>query len=197
MSLINLSLNRLNSCKLGITYFFGIFIFFHFNVFQCKEKESVSFQFCDNFNEALDCTEPKTENDIVFLDQSKFKKENPSFEDFGNFLYFTARETPGVHLEFSTPWNGMKADLFKSDYRAYLLYGSSKEKMEGNHLMPSKVVSFHYLGALLKEEFRHTGIASKPFQIDKLGEIRLTYIIEIPGQKPVVKERTLRLKWKP
>ncbi|TGL74029.1 hypothetical protein [Leptospira jelokensis] len=198
MSLINLSLNRFDSCKPKVCQLVCSFVLVLSSVFifQCKEKESLVFQFCDNFNEALDCTEPKTENDLVFLDQTKFKKENPSFEDFGNFLYFTARETPGIRVEFTNPWNGVEAYEFKSNYHAYLSYGSSKERMEGNQLKPHTVVSFHYLGALLKEEFRHTGIASKPFRMETLGDIHLTYVIEIPGQKPITKERTLRLQWK-
>ncbi|XDD48091.1 hypothetical protein AB3N60_08495 [Leptospira sp. WS39.C2] len=162
----------------------------------CSEKETVGFQFCDNFNDSLDCTEPKTENDLVVLDKSKFKKENPSYEDFGNFLYFTARETPGFRLVLSKPWNGENAVNFRSGYKAYLLYGSAKERMEGNLFQPNTIVSFHYLGALLKEEFRHLGIAEKPFQLESLGTITLTYLVEVPGFPPITKQRSIQLLWK-
>lgn len=176
---------------------FFILIFFSSSS-HCSGKEAVTFQFCDNFNESLACTELKTENDLVFLERAKFKKENPTYEDFGNFLYFTARETPGFRLEFSKSWNGTERELFRSQYNAYLVYGSAKERMEGNVYQPNVVVSFHYLGALLKEEFRHSGIAKNPFQIEDLGPIGLTYIVEVPGLVvPITRERTIRLQWKP
>lgn len=196
----------MNSINSNLKHLFGfvsrwsIALFWVFSIFlsvHCKTKDEVSFQFCDNFNDALECTEPKTENDIVFLDKTKFKKENPSYEDFGNFLYFTARETPGIRLEFAKSWNGLSSDAFKLEYHAYLLYGSSKERMEGNVFQPNVLISFHYLGALLKEEFRHTGIADKPFQIESLGEIPLTYLVKVPGHTPITKQRIVRLQWKP
>ncbi|WP_244242800.1 hypothetical protein [Leptospira bouyouniensis] len=195
MNLINLKVNGYKKYQIR----FLIVLFFINSILllsDCNGSERTPFQFCDNFNDANDCTEPKTENDIVYLDQTKFKKENPSFEDFGNFLYFTARETPGFRLVLFRSWNGLSSEEFRSKYNAYLLYGNSKERMEGNSFKPNIVVSFHYLGALLKEEFRHLGIDHKPFQLEALGPITLTYLVEAPGMDPIVKKRTIQLKWK-
>lgn len=163
---------------------------------QCSETSSDSFQFCDNFNEPLDCTEPKTEKDVVYLDQKLFKKENPSYEDFGNFLYFTARETPGFRLVLSKPLNGMGKDAFRTQYVAYLKYGNSSERMEGNLFQKNIVVSFHYLGALLKEEFRHKGIAKSSFRLEDLGPVNLEYRVLVPGMEPITKLRVVELRWK-
>ncbi|WP_246834662.1 hypothetical protein [Leptospira levettii] len=196
MSLTNLNLKQ-PLVILNIFLFPFLLILSFVFLFQCNLSEDKVFQFCDNFNDELKCIEPKTENDIVFLDRSKFKKENPSYEDFGNFLYFTARETPGFRLVLDTDWNGKTSEEFRSHYHAYLVYGSAKERMEGNSFQPKTVVSFHYLGALLKEEFRHIGIAKNPFQIEALGPIVLTYIVEIPGKEPISKVRTIQLRWKP
>lgn len=195
MNLINLKVNGYKNYEVR---FFVVLLFITsiFFLSDCKGFDNSSFQFCDNFNDTNDCTEPKTENDIVYLDQTKFKKENPSFEDFGNFLYFTARETPGFRLVLSRPWNGLSSEEFKSKYNAYLLYGNSKERMEGNSFKPNIVVSFHYLGALLKEEFRHLGIDHKPFQLEALGPITLTYLVEAPGMDPITRKRTIQLLWK-
>ncbi|WP_226992919.1 hypothetical protein [Leptospira biflexa] len=174
-----------------VSLFCFVFCFF------CHGTNTNPFQFCDNFNDRLDCTEPKTENDLVLLDRSKWKKDNPNYEDFGNYLYFTARETPGFRLVLSKPWNGVGSDAFKNQYIAYLQYGNSKERMEGNQFNPNAVVSFHYLGALLKEEFRHLGIDSKPFQLEALGPISLNYLVNVPGMEPISKQRTIHLQWKP
>ncbi|PJZ45637.1 hypothetical protein EHQ30_16045 [Leptospira brenneri] len=171
---------------------FGIF----FLTINCSGVPSDSFQFCDNFNEPLDCTEPKTEKDIVYLDKSLFKKENPTYEDFGNFLYFTARETPGFRLVLAKPYNGFEKQSFRSGYAAYLKYGDSTERMEGNLFQNKVVVSFHYLGALLKEEFRHKGMDKSPFQLETLGPIDLEYKVVAPGMETVTKQRTVELKWK-
>ncbi|XDD55799.1 hypothetical protein AB3N62_08365 [Leptospira sp. WS4.C2] len=171
---------------------FGISLF----TWGCHTEQAQSFQFCDNFNEPLDCTEPKTESDIVFLDQNLFKKENPTFEDFGNFLYFTARETPGFRLVLTKPYNGLEKQSFRSAYVAYLKYGNSTERMEGNLFQNKIVVSFHYLGALLKEEFRHKGIDKSPFQLETLGPILLEYKVVVPGMEPITKQRTVELRWK-
>ncbi|WP_245918304.1 hypothetical protein [Leptospira ellinghausenii] len=196
MSLTNLNLNQSKSIwkksNFPSVLILCIFCFSH-----CNLSDDKVFQFCDNFNHELKCIEPKTENDIVFLDQTKFKKENPTYEDFGNFLYFTARETPGFRLVLDSPWNGKTSEEFRSEYNAFLLYGSTKERMEGNSFQPKTVVSFHYLGALLKEEFRHIGIAKNPFQIEALGPIVLTYIVKVPGKEPISKVRTIQLRWKP
>ncbi|MCW7492175.1 hypothetical protein ND861_05835 [Leptospira sp. 2 VSF19] len=169
---------------------------FCFLILGCGGLETNSFQFCDNFNEPLDCTEPKTEKDVIYLDQKLFKKVNPSFEDFGNFLYFTARETPGFRLVLSKPYNGLGKETFRSGYVAYLKYGNSSERMEGNLFQNSIVVSFHYLGALLKEEFRHKGIEKSPFRLEDLGPISLEYKVMVPGMEPITKQRVVELRWK-
>ncbi|MGE8719885.1 hypothetical protein ACO2KH_00995 [Leptospira terpstrae] len=162
----------------------------------CEPKPTQTFQFCDNFNEPLDCTEPKSDNDIVFLDKKLFKKENPNYEDFGNFLYFTARETPGFRLVLSKPYNGLDKQSFRSEYVAYLKYGNTSERMEGNLFQNNLVVSFHYLGALLKEEFRHKGIDKSSFALAELGPILLEYKVIVPGMEPITKQRTVELRWK-
>ncbi|TGL91003.1 hypothetical protein EHQ68_03520 [Leptospira congkakensis] len=166
------------------------------SICNCSKTTADPFQFCDNFNEPLDCTEPKTEKDIVYLDKNLFKKENPSYEDFGNFLYFTARETPGFRLVLSKPYNGLGKEAFRSGYVAYLIYGNSSERMEGNLFQNNVVVSFHYLGALLKEEFRHKGIEKLPFQLEVLGPISLEYKVVVPGMDMITKQRTVELRWK-
>ncbi|TGL54011.1 hypothetical protein EHQ55_00175 [Leptospira meyeri] len=169
---------------------------FCFLIFGCGGIETNSFQFCDNFNDPLDCTEPKTEKDIVYLDKKLFKKENPNYEDFGNFLYFTARETPGFRLLLPKPYNGMGKESFRAQYVAYLKYGNSLERMEGNLFQNNVVVSFHYLGALLKEEFRHNGKAKSPFRLEDLGVISLEYKVMVPGMEPITKQRKVELRWK-
>lgn len=178
----------------------SIFLLFLFSITSlligCESKPAQTFQFCDNFNEPLDCTEPKTEKDIVFLDQKLFKKENPNYEDFGNFLYFTARETPGFRLVLSKPYNGLDKQSFRFEYVAYLKYGNSTERMEGNLFQNNLVVSFHYLGALLKEEFRHKGIDKSSFVLSALGPILLEYKVIVPGMEPITKQRTVELRWK-
>lgn len=162
----------------------------------CSRTTTDTFQFCDNFNEPLDCTEPKTEKDVISLDKKSFKKENPSYEDFGNFLYFTARETPGFRLVLAKPYNGLGKEVFRSGYVAYLKYENSSERMEGNLFQNNIVVSFHYLGALLKEEFRHKGIDKSPFRLEDLGPISLEYKVMVPGMEPIIKQRIVELRWK-
>ncbi|PJZ86593.1 hypothetical protein CH366_07755 [Leptospira harrisiae] len=180
-----------------LSFLSNLFILiFSFLVLSCDRVATNKFQFCDNFNEPLDCTEPKTENDVVYLDQKLLKKENPTYEDFGNFLYFTARETPGFRLVLSQPYNGLGKEAFRSGYAAYLQYGNSSERMEGNLFQNSVVVSFHYLGALLKEEFRHKGIEKSPFRIEDLGLVRLEYRVIVPGMEPITKHRIVELRWK-
>ncbi|TGL37396.1 hypothetical protein [Leptospira perdikensis] len=174
----------------------SLFVCINFLICGCQTEPKQSFQFCDNFNEPLDCTEPKTEKDIVSLDRKFFKKENPNYEDFGNFLYFTARETPGFRLVLPKPYNGMEKQVFRSNYIAYLKYGNSTERMEGNLFQNNVVVSFHYLGALLKEEFRHKGIEKSPFLLEALGPISLEYKVIVPGMDTITKQRTVELRWK-
>ncbi|EOQ96284.1 hypothetical protein LEP1GSC195_1543 [Leptospira wolbachii serovar Codice str. CDC] len=186
----NWNLSRPNSILISL------FVYISFWIGGCQTDPKQSFQFCDNFNEPLDCTEPKTENDIVFLDKKLFKKENPSNEDFGNFLYFTARETPGFRLVLPKPYNGLAKQTFRSGYVAYLKYGNSTERMEGNLFQNNIVASFHYLGALLKEEFRHKGIDKSPFQLETLGPIPLEYKVIVPGMETITKHRTIELRWK-
>lgn len=172
------------------------FVIFSFLILSCDRVATNKFQFCDNFNEPLDCTEPKTENDVVYLDHKLFKKENPSYEDFGNFLYFTARETPGFRLVLSKPYNGLGKEAFRSGYVAYLKYGNSSERMEGNLFQNNIVVSFHYLGTLLKEEFRHKGIDKSPFRLEDLGSISLEYTVMVPEMEQITKQRVVELRWK-
>ncbi|TGM81980.1 hypothetical protein EHR01_04120 [Leptospira mtsangambouensis] len=197
MNLINSNLNPMPMSQICTNKKMRILnLIFCLLVLHCGGLETNSFQFCDNFNEPLDCTEPKTEKDVIYLDKQLFKKENPTYEDFGNFLYFTARETPGFRLVLPKPYNGMGKESFRSGYVAYLKYGNSSERMEGNLFQNNVVVSFHYLGALLKEEFRHKGIDKSPFQLEDLGVIFLEYKVMVPGMEPITKQRTVELRWK-
>ncbi|MCW7471074.1 hypothetical protein ND863_16055 [Leptospira kanakyensis] len=195
MSSINSNLN-LNVKKTYQAFLFSFVIGLGFSIYNCSGMTTDPFQFCDNFNEPLDCTEPKTVKDVVYLEKKLFKKENPTYEDFGNFLYFTARETPGFRLVLSKPYNGLGKDTFRSGYVAYLKYGNSSERMEGNLFQNNVVVSFHYLGALLKEEFRHKGMEKSPFQLEDLGPISLEYKVLVPGMEPITKQRIVELHWK-
>lgn len=196
MNSINSNPDHLPCLAQSVYLIFRFIVCVTFLISGCQKEASQSFQFCDNFNEPLDCTEPKTEKDIVVLDKNLFKKENPTYEDFGNFLYFTARETPGFRLVLTKPYNGLEKQSFRSEYIAYLKYGNSTERMEGNLFQNKVVVSFHYLGALLKEEFRHKGIDKSAFRLEELGPIPLEYKVMVPGMEPITKQRIVELRWK-
>ncbi|MCU0825187.1 MAG: hypothetical protein MUF77_11160 [Leptospira sp.] len=155
-----------------------------------------NFQFCDNFDRKLNCTEPRTSNDQIYLDRSQFKKMNPTWEDFSNFLYFTARETPGFIIQFDHRISGMEKEEIKREYQAKLTWLSTTERMEGFSLGDSSLASFHYLGALMKEEFRNQKIDKLPMNLESLGKLSLVYEYKIPGKPVESKERLIQLHWK-
>ncbi|MDF3820124.1 hypothetical protein P3G55_09450 [Leptospira sp. 96542] len=166
------------------------------NCILCHSPSSETvFQLCDNFNSKLDCTEPKKDFEVVYLDQSKFIKPDPNWEDFGNFLYFTARETPGFRIQFAKQLTTQEKSQFRNHYSANLTLGNTTEEMEGFQISESAVIGFHYLGAILKEEFRHQGRSKEPVELTKLGKIKLVFTIKLPSGESFSKERELELRW--
>ncbi|MCZ8342907.1 MAG: hypothetical protein O9301_07745 [Leptospira sp.] len=175
----------------------ALFILFIFSlIFHFCSINTPNFQFCDNFDRMLNCTEPRTSSDKIFLDRSQFKKLNPTWEDFGNFLYFTARETPGFRIQFEHTLSVKEKDEIKKEYKAKLSWLSTSERMEGFSLGDASLVSFHYLGALMKEEFRHQKIEKLPMNLESLGVIDLNYEYQIPGKAIESKKRSIQLLWK-
>lgn len=191
-------MNLINSnLKQTFFPFISICILFLFFCTTCNSKKKADeFQFCDNFDSQLSCTEPKTEFDTVYLDRSTFKKENPTWEDFCNFLYFTARETPGFQIKFSEPLRSEDRAKFKGKYEAKLSWKNSTEEMEGFGINESAVVSFHYLGTLMKEEFRKQKRDKEKLDLESLGIMELVYVYKLPNQPPSERVRKIHLVWK-
>ena len=160
-----------------------------------KELTIKHIELCDNFDANVNCIEPKLKNGIVKLKPTVSKKEIQTWENFSNYLYFTARETPGFVVTFSRQLTESEKKLFSTHYAAYLSLDGVREKMEGFEIGKDKIASFHYLGSLLKEVKREKKIAMKKPNLDENGHLLLQFEFTLPNGMSSSLQREIKLEW--
>ncbi|TGN08306.1 hypothetical protein [Leptospira ilyithenensis] len=162
-----------------------------------KENSITSQLLCDNFDSKVLCTEPKEKIGTVLIPRTGTKREEKSWEDFSNYLYFKVRETPGFLLTFQRNFTPEESSSIRKEYAAYIGLNGVRERMEGFELGENTIASFHYLGALLKEEKRHTGEAKKKVNLEKGLSLVLEFEYQLPKDKKGQLIREIDLRWKP
>ncbi|MDZ4726758.1 MAG: hypothetical protein SH817_11425 [Leptospira sp.] len=195
MNTINSKTNWSKLPTLFFAFIFTITIVINCNPQTNQELRISNVQLCDNFDLAAHCTEPKPEKGIVTLKPTSSGKEKLTWENFGNYLYFTARETPGFVIQFSRPLSPAEKKEITSKYVAYIYLGDTKEKMEGFEMGDDSLASFHYLGALLKEAKRHSHDYNKKPDFDNLKPLLIQFEYQI---SPVIKgtlQREISFTW--
>lgn len=155
----------------------------------------VSFQLCDNYDKEVNCIEPVPEKGVVKLKPTLSEREKTSWYHFSNYLYFTARETPGFVITFSRPFSPQEKAFFTSEYVAYLTLDGIREKMEGFEIGENKIASFHYLGAILKEVKRHQKEQDQKPKLEKHGNLLLQFEYILPNKETGSMQREIKLEW--
>ncbi len=123
-------------------------------------NEPFSVMACDNFDSELHCLEPKTDKETIVID-SKVVPFDINWKDFGNYLYFKAKETPGILIERKNiPKENFRPSLFFSQIE----WDGTIQHMEGKRSNPNRIASFHYLGSLIKENAIQKGRENQPFR---------------------------------
>ncbi len=167
---------------------------------QCAPNSSseltvVNIQLCDNYDKEVNCIEPVPEQGIVKLKPTVSAREKSSWYHFSNFLYFTARETPGFVITFSRPFTPEERAVFNSEYVAYITLDGIRERMEGYEMGEDKIASFHYLGAILKEVKRHNKEQDQKPNLEKFGNLLLQFEISLPNKDTKSLQREIKLEW--
>ncbi|WP_135354866.1 hypothetical protein [Leptospira kobayashii] len=162
-----------------------------------KENRITNQLLCDNFDSKVFCIEPKEKIGTVLIPRTETKREERSWEDFSNYLYFKVRETPGFLLTFERNFTQEERSSIRKEYVAYIGLNGVRERMEGFELGENTIASFHYLGALLKEEKRHTGEAKKKVNLGKGLSLVLEFEYQLPKDKKGQLVREIDLRWKP
>ncbi len=195
-------MNTINSKTRFIFRFFvfklGFLLFFQ--LFSCVDRSTelkvINSQLCDNYDREASCIEPKDKIGDIELTHTNSKKELKSWEAFGNYLYFTARETPGFVLTFSRELTPSEVSSIKLNYSAYIRLDGIREKMEGFEISKNHIASFHYLGSLLKEVKRHRKEDQKKTDLEELGVLLLQFEYFLPSGETGTLQREVKLKWK-
>jgi hypothetical protein len=193
-------MNTINSkIDFFISAFLVLIVILFFSPACINSNESalkvVSVDLCDNFDQVVHCIEPKSNTGTIFLKPTSTRKERLTWLDFSNYLYFTARETPGFVITFSRPFSDLEAKEIKSYYVAYLSLNGVRERMEGFEMGRDRIASFHYLGALLKEVKRKQGEEKAIPDLEKLGTILLQFEYQLPNGKHGSIQRETKLSW--
>ncbi len=182
--------------------FYIPFILFSFHlclVSSCQvapaELQIIKQRLCDNFDGKVECIEPKPEKGFVLLERTGPQTEE-SWENFGNYLYFKARETPGFLLEFNRPFTPEERISISRNYSAYIRLHGVREKMEGFELGNQTIASFHYLGSLLKEVKRESGEIRKKVNLESEPPLFLEFDFILPEGTKGSLHREIQLRWK-
>ncbi|WP_411822664.1 hypothetical protein [Leptospira sp. 'Mane'] len=181
---------------------FIFYIFVFLSLIGCKPhlsgKNTVIDQLlCDNYDAKVLCIEPKEKIGTVFIPRTENKREETSWENFSNYLYFKVRETPGFLLTFERDFTPDERSSIRKEYVAYIRLNGVRERMEGFEMGERTIASFHYLGALLKEEKRHTGESKKKVNLDQGLGLILEFEYQLPEDKKGQLIREIDLRWKP
>lgn len=136
-----------------------IIIILSFCFMNCTgELEVSNIQICDLFNSQGKCKEP-------WSDQKEYKVEFPvnkkiqTWENLSHHLYFNARETPGLVVQWNRTFTKEEKEKFSSKsecYGIYQFYGH-RGKMEGKEIGNDWMGFFQYLGTILEEERKASG----------------------------------------
>ncbi|GBF49100.1 hypothetical protein LPTSP4_06100 [Leptospira ryugenii] len=188
-------MNTINSKIKGFSFLFCIAFYLNCQLTENGELKVIKIEFCDNFNNQLECTEKKKAKDWLSIPRTKLGKESENWENLGNYLYFHVRETPGILLHFSRNLTAEESKQFKGNFKAYLGINGYEEKMEGLEIGTSNIASFHYLGSLLKDWMRKKGIAKEKVNFDLINPLLLQYRYELPDGTGQSLQRELYLNW--
>ncbi len=178
-----------------IYIFLICFLLFTIN---CKESQTLKIkqvELCDNYDQEVNCIQPVPAHGIVKLKPTSNSREKESWENFSNYLYFTARETPGFVITFSRPLSELEKSHFRNNYSAYLSVDGVREKMEGFEIGENKIASFHYLGSILKDAKRQKKIQNQKPDLTKDGHFLLQFEFEAPMIDRGSIQREIQLEW--
>jgi hypothetical protein len=194
MNTINLKTKTLSTLLVFVLILFS-------DITACAPNQSIALtvtniELCDNFDSHVNCTEPKPKSGVVLIKGTILGKEKLNWENFANYLYFTARETPGFVITFSRPFTNEERKSLETNYSAYLTLDGIREKMEGFEIGENKIASFHYLGAILKEVKRHKKEEKQPTNLNSLGTLLLQFEYRLPNGESSSLQRELNLSWK-
>ncbi|WCL48027.1 hypothetical protein [Leptospira sp. GIMC2001] len=142
---------------------------FQLTMSNCNRELAMDhFQVCDLFDNQGKCTEPwdKTKTYQLRIPANKKLK---TWEDLSHFLYFQARETPGIVIYWNRDFTESEKKEFKSKncHGVFVFYGR-KIEMEGKEIGDNWMGFFHYLGTILEEEMKHRGRWTKEIYLSEV-----------------------------
>jgi hypothetical protein len=132
------------------------------------------FEVCDLFSNQGICKEPWKEKKI-YLISIPSEKNLKTWEDLSHYLYFKARETPGVLIHWNRDLNEdeRKSMRGKNCIGVYQFLNINGE-MEGKETGSNWVGFFQYLGTILEEERKSSNKWTHKIQLDEIFPAKLS-----------------------
>ncbi len=143
--------------------------------FKPKELNIQEVILCDNFKSDGTCLEKKEKNHSYEI-QVPVSQKVDSWEKFGNYLYFHARETPGFLIKFNRKFTVSERIKLKNTYRVVFHFAGTEGHVEGLEIGDDWIGSFQYLGSMIKERQRALGLEKKSPDLKTLFPANLKYV---------------------
>lgn len=117
---------------------------------------------CDLFTSQGICKEPWKGERIYTIPNNDTTRNLVTWEQVSRYLYFTARETPGVLIHFQRNLKDQEKIQLEKNCNASFLFHGTKQIMEGKEVGEAHLGFFQYLGTLIEEETKHRKIWLEP-----------------------------------
>lgn len=123
-----------------------------------QELKLESFQACDYFTSQGICKEPWEVKKTYKVDPTLSTKPLLTWENLSQYLYFTARETPGFVLYANRSFTETERAKLRANCSAEVEFRGTRYHMEGREIGYNFVGFFQYLGSIIAEDTKKTGI---------------------------------------
>ncbi|PJE04193.1 MAG: hypothetical protein CK427_02590 [Leptospira sp.] len=140
------------------------------NAISCSRDLEVSnIQICDLFTSQGECKEP-WQKEKAYIIQLPSNKKIKTWEELSHYLYFNAKETPGLVIHWNRNFTAEEKASFYSKsscYGIYKFYGHIGT-MEGREIGTNWMGFFQYLGSILEEERKASSKWKEDFHLLEL-----------------------------
>ncbi|HMV78179.1 MAG TPA: hypothetical protein PK453_08435 [Leptospiraceae bacterium] len=133
-----------------------------------------SMELCEYFTSDGICRTVLNKNHVYEIKIPKNKKLD-NWDIFSNYLYFTARQTPGFIVRLNRNVGLKESKEFRESYTAHYDFSGIKGRMEGIEFGDSWIGSFQYLGSMLKDRQRHLRLERNYPNLTTLPPLKLSF----------------------
>ncbi|MCB1156663.1 MAG: hypothetical protein H7A25_13905 [Leptospiraceae bacterium] len=147
--------------------------------FSCKQGKLEISQtvYCDNITSEGECKETTGDKKLYKI-VLPGPKENETWENFSNYLYFHSRETPGIILRFNRSLSLTEQELLRKSFKVYYHFNGSRGKVEGVEFGENWVGMFQYLGSIILKKMREQNEEKTVPKIEKVFPAKLSFYYE-------------------